>query len=154
MNVMTVDGYHAKIEYDEDLDRMPVADLLKAVDDCGAPIVNICGGEPTLYPELKELCEGIIARGKYIILCTNALKLDTKVFDIIPPSPHLFLMIHLDGMRETHDYVCNRKGVFDKAVEMVKQARDRGYYTYLNTTVFKERRTYLRSRTFANWWMN
>ncbi len=120
------------------VDRMPVADLLKAVDDCGAPIVNICGGEPTLYPELKELCEGIIARGKYIILCTNALKLDTKVFDIIPPSPHLFLMIHLDGMRETHDYVCNRKGVFDKAVEMVKQARDRGYYTYLNTTVFKE----------------
>ena len=56
-------------------------------------------------------------------MCTNALKLDTKVFDVIPPSDHLFLMIHLDGMRKTHDYVCNREGVFDKAVEMIKQAR-------------------------------
>ena len=110
----------------------------KAVDDCGAPIVNICGGEPTLYPELKELIEGLIARGKYIILCTNALKLDTKVFDVIAPNSHLFLMIHLDGMRETHDYVCNREGVFDKAIEMVKQSKERGYLTFLNTTVFKE----------------
>ncbi len=119
-------------------DRMSLETAFKAVDECNAPIVNICGGEPTLYPELKELIEGLIARGKYIILCTNALKLDTKVFDVIAPSSHLFLMIHLDGMRETHDYVCNREGVFDKAIEMVKQAKERGYLTYLNTTVFKE----------------
>src|SRR5579872_1633044 len=119
-------------------DRMSLETCFKAVDDCGAPIVNLCGGEPTLYPELKQLIEGLIERGKYIILCTNALKLDTKVFGVIPPSPHLFLMIHLDGMRETHDYVCNRKGVFDKAVEMIKEARRLGHYIYLNTTVFKE----------------
>ncbi len=119
-------------------DRMDLDTCFKAVEDCGAPIVNICGGEPTLYPELKELIEGLIERNKYIIMCTNAIKLEEKVFDKIPPSPHLFLMIHLDGMRETHDYVCNRKGVFDQAVAMVKKARELGYYTYLNTTVFKE----------------
>ena len=119
-------------------DRMSLETCFKAVDDCGAPIVNICGGEPTLYPELKELIAGLIERGKYIILCTNAIKLAEKVFDVIPPSPHLFLMIHLDGMEETHDYVCNRPGVFKKAIEAIKQAKERGYYTYLNTTVFKE----------------
>ena len=119
-------------------DRMPLETCLKAIDDCGAPIVNICGGEPTLYPELKDLIQGIIDRNKYIILCTNALKLKEKVFDVIPPSSHLFLMIHLDGMRQTHDYVTNRQGVFDHAVEMIKEARRLGYYTYINTTVFKE----------------
>ena len=119
-------------------DRMTLEQCFKAVDDCGAPIVNLCGGEPTLYPELPQLIEGLIKRGKYIILCTNALKLDTKVFDVIPPSSHLFLMIHLDGMKETHDYVCNREGVFDTAIKMIKGARERGYLTYINTTVFKE----------------
>ncbi len=119
-------------------DRMSLETCFKAVEDCGAPIVNICGGEPTLYPELKELIEGLIARDRYIIMCTNALKLDTKVFGVVPPSDHLFLMIHLDGMRQTHDYVCNREGVFDKAVEMIKKAREMGYHVYINTTVFKE----------------
>ena len=120
------------------VDRMSLETCFKAVEDCGAPIINICGGEPTLYPELKGLIDGLIERGKYIIVCTNALKLDTKVFGVIPPHKQLFLMIHLDGMRETHDYVCNRKGVFDKAIEMVKKAKELGYYVYLNTTVFKE----------------
>lgn len=119
-------------------DRMSLETCFKAVEDSGAPIINICGGEPTLYPELKELIAGLIERGKYIIVCTNALKMDTKVFGVIPPSPNLFLMVHLDGMRETHDYVCNRKGVFDKAIEMVKEAKRLGYYVFLNTTVFKE----------------
>ena len=119
-------------------DRMSLETCFKAAEDCGAPIVNICGGEPTLYPELKELISGLIERGRYIIMCTNALKLDTKVFNVIPPSDHFFLMIHLDGMRQTHDYVCNREGVFDKAVEMIKKARELGYHVYINTTVFKE----------------
>lgn len=119
-------------------DRMSLETCFKAVDVCGAPIVNLCGGEPTLYPELKQLVDGLIERGKYIILCTNALKLDSKVFGVIAPDPHLFLMIHLDGMRETHDHVCNRKGVFDTAIEMIKKAKALGYLVYINTTVFKE----------------
>ncbi len=119
-------------------DRMSLETCFKAVDDCGAPIVNLCGGEPTLYPELKELIEGLIARGKYIILCTNALKLDTKLYGIVPPHPQLFLMIHLDGMKKTHDYVCNKEGVFEHAVAMIEKGRELGYTIYINTTVFKE----------------
>ncbi len=119
-------------------DRMSLEQCLQAVDDCGAPIVNLCGGEPTLYPELKGLVDGLIERGKYIICCTNALKLDTKVFGVIPPHPQFFLMIHLDGMRKTHDHVCAREGVFDKAIEMLREAKRLGYVTMINTTVFKE----------------
>src|SRR5207302_2316456 len=119
-------------------DRMTPEACFQAVADCGAPIVNICGGEPTLYPELKELIDGLIARDKHIILCTNALKLDTKVYGIIKPSSRLFLMIHLDGMRETHDFVCNREGVFDKAIEMVRQGKALGHRIYLNATVYNE----------------
>ncbi|MBV9389377.1 MAG: adenosyl-hopene transferase HpnH [Chroococcidiopsidaceae cyanobacterium CP_BM_ER_R8_30] len=119
-------------------DRMTLSTCLKAVDDCEAPIVNICGGEPTLYPELKELVAGLIDRDKYIILCTNALLLDSKLYGVISPSSHLFLMIHLDGTRETHDFVCNRQGVFDKAIEMIHKGKELGYHIYLNTTVYKE----------------
>ena len=127
----SVERYSGKLQ-----DRMPVEQCFKAADDCGAPIVNICGGEPTLYPELKELVDGLIARDKHIILCTNALKLDSKVYGIIKPTSRLFLMIHLDGMKETHDFVCNREGVFDKAVEMIKQGKSLGYRIYLNATVY------------------
>jgi hopanoid biosynthesis associated radical SAM protein HpnH len=117
---------------------MSLETCFKAVEDSGAPIINICGGEPTLYPELKELIEGLIARGKYIILCTNAIKMEEKIFGVIPPSPNLFIMVHLDGMRETHDFVVNRQGIFDKAVEAIKKGRELGYYVFINTTVYKE----------------
>lgn len=119
-------------------DRIPLDDCLKAVDDCGAPNVSICGGEPTLYPELKELVGGIIDRKRHIYLCTNALVLDKKVFGVIDPHKRLTINVHLDGMRETHDMVCARTGVFDKAVEMIKQAKKLGYHVMTNTTVFKE----------------
>src|ERR1051325_9132722 len=72
-------------------DRMQLEECFKAVEDCGAPIVNLCGGEPTLYPELKGLVDGLIERGKYIICCTNALTLDKHVFGVIPPHAQLFL---------------------------------------------------------------
>lgn len=119
-------------------DRLPLEACLKAVDDAGVPIVAICGGEPLLYPELPDLISTLIARGKYIILCTNALLLDQKLFDIIPPSRQLFVNVHLDGMRETHDKVTDRKGVFDKAVAMIKESKARGYHTITNTTIFKQ----------------
>ncbi|WP_435018007.1 adenosyl-hopene transferase HpnH [Tundrisphaera sp. TA3] len=119
-------------------DRLPVETCLKAADDCGAPIVNLCGGEPTLYPELKELLQGLFDRGKYVIVCTNALKLEEKLYNVIPPSDRLFIMVHLDGMRETHDYVTNRKGVFDKAVAAIKKGKELGYHVFLNTTVYKQ----------------
>jgi hopanoid biosynthesis associated radical SAM protein HpnH len=119
-------------------DRVPLEKALAAVDACGAPAVSICGGEPTVYPELGELIDGIIARRRHIYLCTNALLLDRKVFDVIPPHKRLTINVHLDGMRETHDYVTDREGTFDKAVAMIREAKARGYHTITNTTVFKE----------------
>jgi hopanoid biosynthesis associated radical SAM protein HpnH len=119
-------------------DRLPVATCLQALDDCGAPAVSICGGEPTLYPELPELVAGIIARRRHIYLCTNALLLDDKVFDRVAPHKRLTLNVHLDGMRETHDFVCAREGVFDRAMEMIAGAKERGYHVITNTTVFRE----------------
>ena len=119
-------------------DRLPLEKCLQAIDDASTPIVSICGGEPTLYPELKELLDGIIQRKRHIYLCTNALLLDKKVFGKIAPNKRLTINIHLDGMRDTHDMVCDRKGTFDKAVAMVKEAKGLGYHVTTNTTVFKE----------------
>ena len=119
-------------------DRLPVELCLQAVDECGAPGVSLCGGEPTVYPELKELVDGIIERNRHIYLCTNALLMDEKVFGHIDPHKRLSINVHLDGMRETHDYVCAREGVFDKAIEMIKESKRLGYHTITNTTIFKE----------------
>ncbi|MCC7492432.1 MAG: adenosyl-hopene transferase HpnH [Fimbriimonadaceae bacterium] len=119
-------------------DRLSVEACLESVDQAGAPTMSLCGGEPTLYPELPELLAGLIQRQKYIYLCTNALLLDQKVFDVIQPDPHLIINVHLDGLQATHDYVCDRAGVFDKALEMVGEAKRRGYYTMTNTTVYQE----------------
>lgn len=119
-------------------DRLPLAACLEAVDDTGAPAVSICGGEPTVYPELPELIAGIIERRRHIYLCTNALLLDDRVYGVIPPHKRLTINVHLDGMRETHDKVCARNGVFDKAVAMIREGKRRGYDVITNTTVFKE----------------
>jgi hopanoid biosynthesis associated radical SAM protein HpnH len=119
-------------------DRLPLERCLRAVDECGAPTVSICGGEPTLYPELPALIDGIVERSRHIYLCTNALLLDEKVFGKIAPRKRLTINVHLDGMRETHDRVCARAGVFDKAIAMIAAAKRRGYHVTTNTTVFKE----------------
>ncbi len=119
-------------------DRLPVETCLEAMELCGAPAVSICGGEPTVYPELPELVAGIIARRRHIYLCTNALLLDEKVFGVIPPHKRLTINVHLDGMQKTHDMVCDRDGVFDKAIAMVREGKRLGYHVITNTTVFKE----------------
>lgn len=119
-------------------DRLPVGTCLEAAEVCGAPMVSICGGEATLYPELPELVEGLVAKKRHVYLCTNALRLDQSVFDRIPPQRRLTINVHLDGMRETHDYVTDRQGTFDKAIAMIREAKRRGYHVMTNTTVFKE----------------
>ena len=119
-------------------DRLPVEKCLRAVEDCGVPIVSLCGGEPTLYPELKELLDSLVARRKHVYLCTNALRLEDKVFGKIPPNKRISINVHLDGMRETHDMVCNRAGVFDQAIKGIKEAKRLGYHVLTNTTVYKE----------------
>jgi hopanoid biosynthesis associated radical SAM protein HpnH len=119
-------------------DRLPVEACLAAADQCGAPVVSICGGEPTLYPELAGLVAELIARRRHVYLCTNGLLLEEAVFGIVPPSPDLTLNIHLDGLRATHDAICAREGVFDKAMEGIRGAKARGYHVMANTTVFKQ----------------
>ncbi len=119
-------------------DRLPLEKCLQAVDESQAPAVSICGGEPTIYPELKELVEGIIERKRHIYLCTNALLLDKKVIGVIKPHKRLSINVHLDGMRTTHDFVTDREGVFDKAIEMIKAAKAAGFHVVTNTTVYKE----------------
>jgi len=119
-------------------DRMSLAACLEAADESGAPSVSICGGEPTLYPELPELISGIIARKRHIYLCTNGLLLDDKVFGRIPPHKRLTINVHLDGLRETHDHVCARPGVFDKAMAGIQKAKSLGYHVMTNTTIYRE----------------
>lgn len=119
-------------------DRLPLTKCIEAVDISEAPIVSICGGEPTLYPELPELVSEIIRRKRHIYLCTNGLLLDQKVYGVIEPHKRLMINVHLDGMRETHDRVCARDGVFDKAVEMIREGVARGHHMMANMTIFKE----------------
>lgn len=119
-------------------DRLPLEACFQAARDSAAPVVSICGGEPTIYPELKELIEGLIERRRHIYLCTNALMMEEKVFGRIAPHKRLTVNVHLDGMRETHDYVCARQGVFDQAVEAIRESKRLGYHVITNTTVFRE----------------
>ena len=124
--------------YSGDLkDRLSLADCLQAVDEAGAPVVSICGGEPTIYPELPELIAGIIARKRHIYLCTNGVLLD-RFYKKGQPHRRLSINVHLDGMAKTHDFVVKRDGVFDKAIEMIKQGKRLGYQVCTNTTIFRE----------------
>jgi hopanoid biosynthesis associated radical SAM protein HpnH len=118
-------------------DRLTLEQCLQAVDESGAPVVSICGGEPTIYPELSELVEGIIARQRHIYLCTNGILLE-RFYQKSHPHKRLSINVHLDGLRETHDFVCTRSGVFDKAIDMIKLGKQLGYAVCTNTTVFRE----------------
>src|SRR5213079_2416982 len=107
----------------------------KAVDECGAPMVSIPGGEPLLHPQIKEIVEGLVARKKYIYLCTNALLLKEKL-DLFKPSKYLTFSVHMDGQREHHDFSVCREGGYDIAVEGIKEALRRGFRVTTNTTLF------------------
>ena len=106
-----------------------------AVDECGAPVVSIPGGEPLLHPQIDEIVKGLIERKKYIYLCTNGILLE-KSLDKFQPSPYLAFTVHLDGMREQHDKSVDRKGVFDTAIKGIRAAKARGFRVAINTTIF------------------
>lgn len=130
-----------KIDYpDEILDRrISVADALAAVDECGAPIVSIAGGEPLLHKELPTIVAGIIARKKFIYLCTNALLLKKRIDDY-QPSPYLTFSVHLDGVETRHDASVCQTGVFERAVEAIKLALGKGFRVTVNCTLFQGER--------------
>jgi hopanoid biosynthesis associated radical SAM protein HpnH len=115
--------------------RMSVEDALRAVDECGAPMVAIPGGEPLLHKDIGRIVEGIVARGKYVSLCTNALLLEKRL-DWFTPSRFLQFSVHLDGLKEHHDRSVCQEGVFDRAVKAIQAAKARGFRVTANMTVF------------------
>lgn len=111
-------------------------DCFRAAEECGAPVVSIPGGEPLLHPQIQEIVEGLVARKKFVYLCTNGLLLE-KSLEKFTPSPYFSFSVHLDGLREQHDKCVDRDGVFDKAVSAIRAAKARGFRVTTNTTVFE-----------------
>ena len=126
-----------KIDYPEPIldRRIGLADALAAVDECGAPVVSIAGGEPLIHGEIGDIVAGIVARRKYVYLCTNALLLEQKL-DLFTPSRYLTFSIHLDGDREMHDEAVCQDGVHDRALSAIGAARARGFRVNVNATLF------------------
>ena len=128
-----------KIDYpDKILDqRISLADALGAIDECGAPVVVLAGGEPLLHKELPEIVKGAIARKKFVTVCTNALLLEKRI-GLFEPSRYFNWSIHLDGDRQMHDKSVCQKGVYDRAVAALKLAKSRHFRVNINCTLFSD----------------
>jgi hopanoid biosynthesis associated radical SAM protein HpnH len=118
-------------------DMLPLETCLQAVEECGAPIVSICGGEPTIYPHLDGLVQELLRRKKFIYLCTNAMKLD-RFLEKWRPSDYLTINISMDGLETTHDLVRSRRGLYQIDIRMIKLAKAKGFRVVTNTTIYKE----------------
>ena len=126
-----------KIDYPDPIlnQRLSLEECLEAVDECGAPIVVLAGGEPLLHHEIDKVVQSIIARKKFVYLCTNALLLEKKI-DLFTPNRFFAWTIHLDGDREDHDRSVCQTGVYDRAVEAIRLAKSRGFRVNINATLF------------------
>lgn len=125
-------------EYESTItERVPLEECLTAVDECGAPMVSICGGEPLMYPQIGQLVSGILARNKHIYLCTNGMFIRRRIQEF-QPDRRFFFNVHLDGLEKTHDLCVEREGVFKEAVEGIKAAKQAGFMVCTNTTIYKE----------------
>jgi hopanoid biosynthesis associated radical SAM protein HpnH len=126
-----------KIDYPDAIlnKRLSVAECLEAVDECGAPVVSIAGGEPLLHKEIDEVVRGIVARKKFVYLCTNALLLEKKMH-LFEPGPFFTWSVHLDGDREDHDKSVCQPGTYDRAVAAIKAAKAKGFRVNINSTLF------------------
>jgi hopanoid biosynthesis associated radical SAM protein HpnH len=126
-----------KIDYPDEIlnQRLSVEECLEAVDECGAPVVVIAGGEPLLHKDIDKVVDGITARKKFAIVCTNALLLEKKL-DLFKPSSYFTWSVHLDGDREDHDRSVCQEGVYDRAVAAIKTAKARGFRVIINSTLF------------------
>lgn len=118
-------------------DMLTVEQCLAAVDECGAPVVSICGGEPMIYPEIGRLTREILDRGKHIYLCTNGMFIRKRLNEF-QPSSQFFFNVHLDGMERTHDLCVERDGVFHEAIQGIRAAKAAGFLVCSNTTIYKE----------------
>src|ERR1700743_2016971 len=111
--------------------RLTVEQCLEAVDECGAPVVSIAGGEPLLHREIEQIVQGAIARKKFVIVCTNALLLEKKM-DLFQPSKWFSWSVHLDGSREEHDHAADLAGTYDRAVSAIRTAKNAGFRVNIN----------------------
>ena len=127
-----------KIDYPDEIlnKRLSFEDCMTAIDECGAPIVSVAGGEPLIHTDMPRIIKGFIERKKFVYLCTNALLLERRMDDY-QPSPYLTFSIHLDGNRDRHDASVCREGVFDKCVDVIRRARARGFRVTINCTLFQ-----------------
>jgi hopanoid biosynthesis associated radical SAM protein HpnH len=117
--------------------KLSIDECLAAVDECPAPVVSICGGEPMIYPGIGELTAKILERGRSVYLCTNGMFIRKKIKDF-KPSSRFFFNVHLDGLQKSHDLAVERDGVFDIAIDGIKAAKEAGFLVCSNTTVFRE----------------
>ena len=115
--------------------RMPVEQAIAAIEESGAPMVSIAGGEPLIHPEIDTIAAELVERKKFVFLCTNALLMERKM-ELFKPSPYFAWAVHIDGLRERHDASVCREGVFDKAVAAIREAKRRGFRVTTNTTFF------------------
>ena len=128
-----------KIDYPDEIlnQRISVADALAAVDECPAPVVVLAGGEPLLHKELDQIVEGIIARKKYVIVCSNALLMEKRM-DKFKPSPFFSWSVHLDGDKQMHDKSVCEEGVYERAISAIELAQARGFRVQINCTLFND----------------
>jgi len=128
-------------EYRDTLGQsLTLEECLAAVDESGAPVVTVTGGEPLIYPPIFELVEELVHRKKHIYLCSNAVLLE-KSLDRLPQSKRLTLSVHLDGLAPMHDQILGRPGLFDTAISAIKAAKAQGFRVCTNTTIYKETKT-------------
>jgi hopanoid biosynthesis associated radical SAM protein HpnH len=128
-----------KIDYPREIldRRLSVAECLEAVDECGAPVVSIAGGEPLLHKEIVDVVRGIVARRRFVYLCTNALLMKKRLARF-EPSPYFVWSVHLDGDRSMHDKSVCESGVYDRAVAAIGEAKSRGFRVNINCTLFND----------------
>ncbi|HET8967713.1 MAG TPA: adenosyl-hopene transferase HpnH [Candidatus Acidoferrum sp.] len=126
-----------KIQYPAHILKQELSpkECFKAVEECGTPMVSIPGGEPLMHSQIDKIVEGLVARKKYIYLCTNALLLKDKL-DLFKPSKYLTFSVHVDGQKEHHDFSVCREGGYDQAIEGIREAVRRGFRVTTNTTLF------------------
>jgi hopanoid biosynthesis associated radical SAM protein HpnH len=126
-----------KIQYPAHILKQELSpeECFKAVDECGTPMVSIPGGEPLMHSQIDRIVEGLVARKKYIYLCTNALLLKEKL-DLFKPSKYLTFSVHMDGQKEHHDFSVCREGGYELAIEGIREAVKRGFRVTTNTTLF------------------
>ncbi len=128
-----------KIQHPDDIlrRRLSVQQCVDAVEECGAPVVSIAGGEPLVHKEIDQITGALLDRKRFVYLCTNAILMERKL-DLFRPHPYFAWSIHMDGLRERHDESVCRAGVFDKAVAAIKEAKRRGFRVTTNTTFFTQ----------------